>query len=243
MKATFLLTVLFVFLIPIFSSAQTAQDYYTSGMEKFSDGYDDEAIADLTKAIELDPSYIYAYYNRALINAESAKYEEALPDYNKVIELDPKHVRAYNNRGSVKASLNDYKGAKKDFEQAIELDPDLAVSYYNLVDLNIAKGDSDHIRYYSEALRVSTELVERFPEDPRAYGYSGLVRNKLELYEWSVRDYNRAVELDPNYSDYYEGRGVSKLKLGAKGSACADFRVAANMKNPRAVELVAKHCD
>ena len=241
MKAIYI--VLLIILFPVIADAQSAEEYYNSGLKKFGDGDDQGALEDLGKAIELKPDYVYAYYNRALFNAESAKYEEALPDYDKVIELDPKHAKAYNNRGSVKASLNDYKGAKKDFEKAIELDSSLAVSYYNLVDLYIAKGDSDHIRYYSEALRVSTTIIEKFPDDPRGYGFSGLSRNKLELYEWSVKDYDKAIDLDPNYSDYYEGRGSSKLKLGAKSSACVDFRVAANMKNPRAVELIEEHCN
>ena len=238
-------TILFLFLLlsPLLAIAQTAQDYYDSGMKKFRDGQDNAAIEDLSKAIELDPDNVYSYYNRALINAESGKYEEAVPDYSKVIELDPKHVHAYNNRGSARANVDDYKGAEKDFEKAIELDPEFTVSYYNLIDLYISKGDSDHIRYYSDALRVSTALAEKFPKDARAHGYNGLVRNKLELYEWSVKDYNKAIELDPNNARYYEGRGSSKLQLKAKHSACADFRRAANMSDPRAVEQVAKHCD
>ena len=149
MKGTNLILFLFILLMPLSSFSQTAEEYYNSGMKKFSDGDDEGAIEDLSKAIELKADYVYAYYNRALVNAESAKYEEALPDYNKVIELDPKNVQAYNNRGSVKFSLNDYKSAKKDFEKAIELDPDFVVGYYNLIDLYIHKGDSDHIRYYS----------------------------------------------------------------------------------------------
>ena len=42
---------------------------------------------------------------------------------------------------------------------------------------------------------------------------------------------------------FYEGRGLSKIKLGQKDARCVDLRVAANMKNPRAIELVEKHCD
>ena len=48
------------------------------------------AIADLDKAIELDPNYALAYTNRGLAKAHLKQYSEAIADYDKAIELDLK---------------------------------------------------------------------------------------------------------------------------------------------------------
>ena len=48
-----------------------------------------EAISDLNKAIKLQPSFAYAYYNRANLYALSGMLPEAADDYTKAIELNP----------------------------------------------------------------------------------------------------------------------------------------------------------
>ena len=48
-----------------------------------------EAIADYDKAIELDPNFALAYYNRGITYRELGKEEEAKEDFKKAQELDP----------------------------------------------------------------------------------------------------------------------------------------------------------
>ena len=58
-----------------------------------------EAIADYDKAIELNPKYFNAYYNRGTAKDGLKQYKESIADYDKAIELDPKYFDAYYNRG------------------------------------------------------------------------------------------------------------------------------------------------
>ena len=66
----------------------------------FGWGLLDEAIADYTKAIELDPAYADAYYNRGLAYFGSTfesgidvhELVQAKQDFDKAIELDPFYV-------------------------------------------------------------------------------------------------------------------------------------------------------
>ncbi len=44
------------------------------------------AIADATKAIELDPSYVKAYYRRAMSNMAILKNKDALKDFKTVVK-------------------------------------------------------------------------------------------------------------------------------------------------------------
>ena len=64
----------------------------------------DKAIANYTKAIELQPDYAEAYYNRGLAYRNKATFDKAIADYDKAIALKPDFAEAYNNRGSAYAN-------------------------------------------------------------------------------------------------------------------------------------------
>ena len=62
--------------------------------EKFS-----EAVAELNKAININPRYAAAYYNRGLAYVKFCQFDKAISDYSKAIEINPKDAWAYNSRG------------------------------------------------------------------------------------------------------------------------------------------------
>jgi len=51
----------------------------------------DEALADCTRAIDLDPSYAWAITSRGRTYQAMERYDEALADLNRAIELDPSY--------------------------------------------------------------------------------------------------------------------------------------------------------
>ena len=59
----------------------------------------DKAISDYTKAIEINPRFAEAYYNRGLAYGKKGQYDKAISDYTKAIEINPRFAEAYNNRG------------------------------------------------------------------------------------------------------------------------------------------------
>ncbi|GAH96835.1 unnamed protein product, partial [marine sediment metagenome] len=58
-----------------------------------------KAFADFAKAIQLNPKYANAYYNRGIAYGELRQHTKAVSDYTRAIELDPKYTEAYYNRG------------------------------------------------------------------------------------------------------------------------------------------------
>ena len=89
-----------------------------------------EALADLSKAIELNPDYTAAYYDRARILAMQNKHTEAIADLTKAIE----HSKAgkpqavyYKNRALSYGAMTKLDEAKADFKKAKELDPSIKI--------------------------------------------------------------------------------------------------------------------
>lgn len=102
--------------------AATQLSDQAAGKAKNSDW--DGAIMDSSKAIELNPNMIAAYYVRAVAEENKGEFDNAITDYSKVIERRPKVASFYYNRGCAKKSKGDLDGAIADFYKAIELKPD-----------------------------------------------------------------------------------------------------------------------
>lgn len=64
----------------------------------------------------------------------------------------------------------------------------------------------------------------------------------LRDHQGAITDYTRAIELNPNFSYAYCGRGLSKIVLNQKNSACFDFSKAGELGDVTAYEWIKKYC-
>lgn len=85
---------------------------------------------DYDKVIELDPKFVYAYYNRANVNCMQKNYDLALADYDKAIYLYPDFAEALFNRGLVYIYQGETQKGIADLSKAGELG---IVSAYNIL--------------------------------------------------------------------------------------------------------------
>jgi tetratricopeptide (TPR) repeat protein len=110
---------------------ELAVSYHNRGLFWFDKKDLDKAIADYTKAIEVDPNYGRAYYNRA--NASSAKgdLDRAIADYGEAIWLDGKEPQWWNGRGLAWRRKGNFARAIADFDEAIKLDPAYTAAFTN----------------------------------------------------------------------------------------------------------------
>ncbi len=98
-------------------------DAMLEGNVHYAKGEDQEAIADYTEAIRLDPDYAVAYNNRGLAYRYLGEYERAIDDCTEAIRLDPDLAIAYNNRGYAYHDLGEYERAIADLESYLQLAP------------------------------------------------------------------------------------------------------------------------
>jgi tetratricopeptide (TPR) repeat protein len=103
------------------SQEQLSEVYELRGFTWDDKGDYDKAIADYTKAIEIDPKNSYAYINRGVDWYDKGDYDRAIADYTRAIEIDPKNSDAYYNRSLAWDKKGDDDKAKDDYAKAIEL--------------------------------------------------------------------------------------------------------------------------
>ncbi len=97
-----------------------AKSFYASGESKLKANDFNAAIADFTKALELNPKLVEAYLNRGFAKRSIGDAEGAKADFTKSIEVDPtpKDAAAYYNRALAKSAIGDKNGALSDYKKA-----------------------------------------------------------------------------------------------------------------------------
>ena len=108
-------------------TAETAEQHNTRGIALAEEGEHEHAIAEFSKAIEVDPKLAKAHYNRGLTYFEKGEFDKAIADFNEAIEVDPKFAKAYYNRGTLHAARGEVAKAVSDLEKFIELSDDPAL--------------------------------------------------------------------------------------------------------------------
>src|ERR1700741_2320639 len=115
---------------------------YDLGIHKVETAELDSAIADLDRALELDPKSAMAYLNRGVAKECKGDRDAAMRDYNRALAIFPKYTGAYINRANIKWHEGDIDGAIADYNRALQLNPKNANTYHNRAGPELIKGDT-----------------------------------------------------------------------------------------------------
>ena len=78
-------------------------------------------LKDYERVINLDPDFIFAYYNRAEILSIQKDYRGAISDYTEAIKLSPQFAEAYFNRGLARLAIGETVSGLDDLRKSGEL--------------------------------------------------------------------------------------------------------------------------
>jgi hypothetical protein len=108
---------------------------------------DEQAIAELTEAIDLNPDDAAAYFWRGISYRDQDDDEHAIEDWTKAIGLNPNYTLAYYERGRGYYRLDDYERAIEDLTVYVTLQDtyvsDVTSAYYALANIHISMGEFD----------------------------------------------------------------------------------------------------
>jgi tetratricopeptide (TPR) repeat protein len=108
---------------PWFENFRPGAAYIDRGRTYLQLDENDRAIADFTKAIELDPEGANAYNHRGVAYTSKLDFDSAIADFDKAIQLDPLLNNAHSNRGLAFSRKGDEARARADFAIEEQLFP------------------------------------------------------------------------------------------------------------------------
>ncbi|MEM3791415.1 MAG: AAA family ATPase [Candidatus Micrarchaeaceae archaeon] len=129
-----------------------AKELYEKAGEAFESGDFENAIKLYTSAIEKDPKYASAYFNRALAYAIKDMYEEAEKDVEKVMEIEPDSFDAPFVMGMICEYKGDYEGAVSWYEKSLEKNPNYELAKSKLVEAEKKARGDEHSKKYENII-------------------------------------------------------------------------------------------
>jgi tetratricopeptide (TPR) repeat protein len=180
----------------------------------------DKAIADLTKAITLDPTKRNYYFSRAAFYDLTGRTDLAVADCTTLIAMDQTKTDAYNRRSGYYKKLKNYPAALSDYDRVIALEPDKTTGYYNRAYLYCK------LQKYDLAIADYTKIISLRKEGSKDVG--GYIKRAdtyylQKKYDLAIADCNQALTIYPLSRNIYQLRSCAYLAKGQTGKAKADL--------------------
>ena len=169
------------------------------GTAYYKKGDSNKAIADLDRAIELNPDNEVAYRSRGVFHGEGGNHGQAIADLGKAIELKPDFAQAYHSRGVAHISMGSYEAAIVDLEKAIALNPKDALACQN------CSFAHRYIGQYEKAIGLASKAIRLSPANAAAYIERGRGHRMKESYGRALDDFVRADRHNPKVKLLYAG--------------------------------------
>lgn len=160
-------------------------------------------LADLTKAIERNPSSAKAFAQRGEAYRLMNCYREALLDFNQAIGLKPDYAWAFAHRGEAHHLSDNHEDALADFSQAIALKPDYVWAIAH-------RGATyERVERYEEALADLNQAIQLNSTYAWAFAYRFRTYEMLREYEQALINFDKAIALDETIiKDWITERGL-----------------------------------
>jgi tetratricopeptide (TPR) repeat protein len=183
------------------------------------------ALADLSKAIELDPNGSDYLYDRAKIYMQTGQAPLALADLERVLALKPESMDAYISRAEIRLGQKSSGEAVTDLDAAAALAPPQGDVRLTLAQLYAGAAN------FAAAIKQWDLWIESHPVDARFVGALGerCYLKALQNQDLSsgLSDCNRALALanmrNPDNATLWANRGMVRLRQGAYDKAISDF--------------------
>lgn len=151
----------------------------------------DNALADFTAAIELNPRHETAYVNRGDVFQFKGQYEKAIADYDAALAIERDDDVALYDRGNSYAALGKHEQALADYDAAIRLNAKYAAAYFNRANSLQALGR------YNEAIADYDAAIKLKPDDVNAHGGRGYSNFFLGRYAAAAADFQHGAADEP----------------------------------------------
>lgn len=191
------------------------------------------ALADYTKATELDPNYAHAYYFLGKLSTilSPPDYDLSIANYTKAIQLKPDYYFSYKSRAHAYERKGDYTLALVDRTILIQMSRNFNyVSHGEAYDAraNVYELMND----YDSTIADYTKAIELDNSDNRSFSIRSLHRrgriyHQKGDYDRAIAEFTDLIEAAEKYSgagsDLYMARGEAYLAKGDYNRAIVDF--------------------
>ncbi|KAJ2369547.1 TOM (translocase of outer membrane) complex component [Coemansia sp. RSA 2610] len=192
---------------------RAADIYSLRGMFNFLKSNLSQALEDLDKALELDPSHVRSYLRKANLFTEKKDLDEVSRLLKQAHEVDAENAETFFQQGQVHFLKQEFADAAKDYERAAELDPEFV---YPRIQLGVVQFKVGKIE---QAMATFDEAMKKFPTRSDLYNYYGEVLAEQGGYDSAISAFEKAVELDKTNPLPYVNQAISLFQTSGNADS------------------------
>lgn len=143
----------------------------------------------------------YQHYIMGITELGHSNHEDAKVSLEKAVQLDSTFAIAQWYLGLANNFLRDEKGAQEAFEKAKALSYKAPNKERLLIDAYYIWGIEKN---REQALRILRQMVKKYPKEKFPHLWLGFDYKAKELYSEAIAEFNKTLELDPQFGWAYE---------------------------------------
>lgn len=180
--------------------------YFAYGEISYKNNKIADAQTAIRHAIEIDPEFQDAYLRLARMQFDLKDFESANKTLENLSKVKGELPESYFLFGLIKKELGDTSSAIANFQKVVSIDNDYYDAYMQLGLLLGAQKDKLGIDYLNNAVRIKENSTE-------ALYARGKLYQDLGAYKNALKDYDRIVEINPDYAAAYYNVGFINFRL------------------------------
>jgi Flp pilus assembly protein TadD len=183
---------------------QDAEQHQGMGLAYLGQGLDQEALASLLKAVEMDPSLWRAHSGLGILYNKDRQPKKAIASFLAATKLQPNAPSLFNNLGMSYFIAGDLKRAEKAFTRAVRLNPNFKLAHNNLGMVMMRQG----------RLREAQEHFETATSRSQALNNIGVLLAWQGKTKKAAEQFKEAIDSMPRFYPK-ANRHLEQLKLAA----------------------------
>jgi tetratricopeptide (TPR) repeat protein len=157
---------------------------------------------ELEKKLEQDPNNTGYLHDLAKAYISEKRFDEALHNISKAIFLDSTQASFFLTMADLSFAANRSYNAKQSLEKALQLDPGNVEAMLRLAELNLI------VRKYSDSVDLLNKVLEIDNKNTTAWFMRGINFKENGDTIRAVRDFQSAIEADPEFYNGYMQLGM-----------------------------------
>lgn len=207
-----------------------ARAHFLQGLEWGQSGKYQEAVGELSRAVEEDPAHVVAYTSLGVAFRRLGEDDRALSCYEAALRMDPIHAEAHYFRANILYSQGHFQEAIAGYRIAIGLKPELIEAHQNpvpedrLTDYSRSPAEMYWIARPAYRILDLNKALESNPRQADLFKERAVEYYRLRNYVLAIADYSLALEKDPFDASVLHSRGVAYERIGQLDRALEDYQ-------------------
>ncbi len=188
-------------------------EHYNKGITYLNDENYSEAATAFQNVITLDPNFVAAHHNLGLTYLKTESYRHAIDALQKTIELDPTHKAAHHALAVAYLGQQKLRKARNAANEALKLDPNYrpSLSLLEAIDPSFTPPET-HTPTPPEPNKSPTSQPG-IKSRPQTHCELGIVYRNAKMHKEAVAEFQKAIDLDPNFVAAHTNLGGIYLEM------------------------------